>query len=324
MITTLGELLIDYTDAGVSESGNKLFEQNAGGAVANVAVAVRRLGYPSAFIGKVGKDLQGEFLIKSLADVGVDITGVISDEKVFTTLAFVQLSPEGERSFSFSRKPGADTMLQLFEVNETKLKSSTVLAVGSLSLTAEPARSTTRHALNSAKGNGVMVAYDPNYRASLWQSEEIAKEQMRSLLPLVDVMKLSDEEIGLICDAETVEQAAERLLAEGIKVVCVTLGKKGAYVATADGCATVKGIDLPAVDTTGAGDAFWGGFLYSLVKSKLPLEQITAKDAAQFAYFGNATATLCVQKRGAIPAMPTLPEVEELLQRYPYTPEVGE
>ncbi len=318
MITTLGELLIDYTDAGMSDAGNKLFEQNAGGAVANVAVAVRRLGYPSAFIGKVGKDLQGEFLIKSLGDAGVDITGIVCDEKVFTTLAFVQLSPEGERSFSFSRKPGADTMLQLFEVDENKLKTSAILAVGSLSLTAEPARSTTRHALNSAKGNGVIVAYDPNYRASLWASEEEAIEQMKSLLPLVDVMKLSDEETELICGVQDVEEAAKHLLNEGIKIVCVTLGKKGAYVATAEGGATVKGIDLPAIDTTGAGDAFWGGFLYSLAKSNLAPDKVSLQQLEQFAYFGNATATLCVQKRGAIPAMPTLPEVEELLSRYPY------
>ncbi len=317
MITTLGELLIDYTDAGFSATGNKLFEQNAGGAVANVAVAVRRLGYPSAFIGKVGSDMQGEFLIKELADFGVDITGIVSDDKVFTTLAFVSLSPEGERSFSFSRKPGADTMLQLFEVDEKKLKSSTVLAVGSLSLTAEPARSTTRHALNSAKGNGVTVAYDPNYRASLWENVETAKEQMRSLLPLVDVMKLSDEETELLTDTETPQEAAQKLLCEGIKIVCVTLGKKGAYVATAEGGVVVAGIDLPAVDTTGAGDAFWGGFLYCLAKSNLKPGDVTLQQAEQFAYFGNATATLCVQKRGGIPAMPTLAEVEELIEKYP-------
>ncbi len=318
MITTLGELLIDYTDAGTSPTGMKLFEQNAGGAVANVAVAVRKLGYPAAFIGKVGKDMQGEFLIKALAETGVDITGIVADDKVFTTLAFVALSQDGERSFSFCRKPGADTTLQLFEVNENTIKNSCVLAVGSLSLTAEPARSTTRHAINFARGNGVIVAYDPNYRASLWTNEETAVEQMKSLLPLVDVMKLSDEEITLICDAQTPEEAAETLLAEGIKVVCVTLGKKGAFVATREGSCYVPGIDIPSKDTTGAGDAFWGGFLYSLVKSGSNPEAVTTEDAAGFAYFGNAVATMCVQKRGGIPAMPCLSEVEDLLKKYPY------
>ncbi len=318
MITSLGELLIDYTDAGTSPTGMKLFEQNPGGAVANLAVAVRRLGYPSAFIGKVGKDMQGDFLIKALAEKGVDITGIVSDEKVFTTLAFVALSPEGERTFSFCRKPGADTTLQLFEVNENTIKNSRVFAIGSLSLTAEPARSTTRHAINIARGNGVIVAYDPNYRASLWPSEEIAVEQMRSLFPLVDVMKLSDEEIQLLCETDSVEEAAQKLLAEGIRIVCITLGKKGAYVATKDGGIYANGIDLPAVDTTGAGDAFWGGFLYSLVKKGLNIDAIAVEDVAQFAYFGNAVATLCVQKRGGIPAMPTLDEVENLLDQYPY------
>ncbi len=317
MITTLGELLIDYTDAGTSEAGMKLFEQNAGGAVANVAVAVKRLGYHSAFIGKVGKDLQGEFLIKALADEGVNITGIVVDDKVYTTMAFVSLSDEGERSFSFCRKPGADTMLQPFEVDENLIKNSSILAIGSLSLTGEPSRSATKHAINFARGNGVTVAYDPNYRASLWPSEEAAKEQMSSLLPLVDVIKLSDEEINLICGTDDPEQAALVLLEHGIRVVCITLGKEGAFVATKDGNCLVKGIDLAAKDTTGAGDAFWGGFLYSLAKNGTLVDNITVEDAANFAYFGNAVATLCVQSRGAIPAMPNLEQVEALIAQYP-------
>ncbi len=321
MITTLGELLIDYTDAGNSAAGMKLFEQNAGGAVANVAVAVRRLGYPSAFIGKVGADMQGEFLIKALADEGVNITGIVTDEKVFTTLAFVALSPQGERSFSFCRKPGADTMLQLFEIDESLIKNSSLLAIGSLSLTAEPARSATKHAINFARGNGVVVAYDPNYRASLWPSQEVAQEQMSSLLPLVDVLKLSDEEISLICGTDDPQEAAMVLLGQGIKVVCITLGKKGAFVATKDGNRTVKGIDLPATDTTGAGDSFWGGFLYCIAKRGGTVDNLTLQDVANFAYFGNAVATLCVQSRGAIPAMPTLEQVEALLEKYPFVDE---
>ncbi len=321
MITTLGELLIDFTDSGTSPAGMKLFEQNAGGAVANVAVAVRRLGYPAAFIGKVGKDMHGDFLINALAETGVDITGIVADEKVFTTLAFVALSAEGERSFSFCRKPGADTTLQLFEVNESTIKNSRILAVGSLSLTAEPSRSTTRHALNFARGNGVIVAYDPNYRASLWPDEETAVEQMKSLIPLVDVMKLSDEEITLLCDVETPEEAAKILLSEGIKVICITLGKKGAFVATKEGCRYVPGINIPATDTTGAGDAFWGGFLYCMAKKGITPDTLTIEEAAEFAYFGNAVATMCVQKRGGIPAMPCLAEVEKLLTEFPFVQE---
>lgn len=259
-ITALGELLIDFTESGVSSAGMKLFEQNPGGAVANVLAAAARLGEQTAFIGKVGNDMHGAFLKETLENAGIDATGLVMSDEFFTTLAFVALSASGERTFSFARKPGADTQLTVSEIDESILESTEIFHVGSLSLTDEPARSATHHAVKIAKEHGAVISYDPNYRASLWKDEETAKERMRELLPYMDVMKLSDEETALLTDESEPEQAAKRLNEMGISCVAVTLGKKGALVSVGGKSEIVPGYIQPAIDTTGAGDAFWGGF----------------------------------------------------------------
>ena len=312
-IAALGELLIDFTESGVSQSGMRLFEQNPGGAVANVLAAMARLGEQTAFIGKVGDDMHGRFLKEKLGNAGIDTTGLVMANDFFTTLAFVALSPNGERTFSFARKPGADTQLCADEVNESILKSTGILHVGSLSLTDEPARSATHAAIKTAKAHGAVISYDPNYRASLWKDETTAKERMRELLPYIDIMKLSDEETELLTDEADPELAAKRLNDSGISCVVVTLGKRGALVSVGGGSMIVPGYRNPAVDTTGAGDAFWGGFLHRMVTLNKRPEQLTIKQAADCADWGNAVATCCVQKRGAIPAMPTLDEVKSLM-----------
>lgn len=313
LITALGELLIDFTESGVSNAGMKLFEQNPGGAVANVLAAMARLGERTAFIGKVGNDIHGRFLKETLDNVGIDTTGLVMSKDFFTTLAFVALSANGERTFSFARKPGADTQLKAEEVNESILESSVIFHVGSLSLTDEPARSATHHAVKTAKARGAVISYDPNYRASLWSNEAIAKERMRELLSYVDIMKLSDEETELLTDEAEPELAAKRLNDRGIPCVVVTLGKRGALVSVGGSSMIVPGYRNPAVDTTGAGDAFWGGFLHRMVTLNKRPEQLSIQLAADCADWGNAVATCCVQKRGAIPAMPTLYEVKALM-----------
>jgi len=316
-ITALGELLIDFTESGASASGMKLFERNPGGAVANVLAAVTRLGGKTAFIGKVGNDMHGHFLKETLDQAGIDTRGLVISDAFFTTLAFVALSESGERTFSFARKPGADTQLAVEEVDESLLKSTEVFHVGSLSLTDEPARSATHLAIRIAKAAGAVISYDPNYRASLWPDVETAKARMRELLPYVDVMKLSDEETMLLTDQPEPEQAAAALNAMGISCVAVTLGKKGALVSI-DGKSTMVASYPPkALDTTGAGDAFWGGFLSRMLALKKRPNALSLAEAADCANWGNAVATCCVQKRGAIPAMPTQTEVLELMEKYP-------
>ena len=309
-VTALGEILIDFTPCGKSEAGQRLFEQNPGGAPANVLAALSKFSRKTAFIGKVGMDMHGSFLKEVLVENGISVEGLVEDENVFTTLAFVGLSDTGERSFSFARKPGADTCLTSMEVKKELIAESQIFHIGSLSLTAEPAKSATFEALECAKESGCFISYDPNYRAPLWDSREDSIREMRSVIPYVDVMKLSDEETVLLTDKSEPEEAAKFLLEQGVSIVAVTLGADGTLIATKDGCVHVLAYKAKVVDTTGAGDSFWGGFLHKLLESQKSPEEITLEEATDFARYGNAVASLCVEKRGAIPAMPTLEEVE--------------
>ena len=261
-VTALGEILIDFTPCGKSEAGQRVFEQNPGGAPANVLACLNKCGKKTAFIGKVGDDMHGHFLVDVLNGSGICTDGVVVDDSVFTTLAFVALSETGERSFSFARKPGADTCLTQEELQKEIIRDSKVFHIGSLSLTAEPARGTTFKALEIAKKAGCIVSYDPNYRAPLWDSKEAAIQGMRSVVSYVDVMKISDEETALLTDVVDPEDAARKLVDMGVSIVAVTLGAKGAWVCTKEGSALISGYKADMVDTTGAGDSFWGGFFF--------------------------------------------------------------
>lgn len=314
-IVALGETLIDFTPSGSSEAGMRLFEQNPGGAPANALAVFAKMGEKAAFIGKVGNDMHGQFLKETMEKAGIDTRGLVMAEDVFTTLAFVSLNEQGERTFSFARKPGADTCLCQEEVDVELIKQSEIFHIGSLSLTDEPCRTATFYALEKAKEAGAIVSYDPNYRALLWESKEQAIAGMRSPLDYVDVMKLSDEETALLTGEEDPEKAAEILLQKGISIVAVTLGKDGAYVRTKEGGAYVSGFESKVVDTTGAGDSFWGGFLYQLSQSKKAPEEVTLEEAKAFARFGNAVASLCVEKRGGIPAIPDMEQIKERMTR---------
>ncbi len=312
-IVALGELLIDFTTCGMSANGMRLFEQNPGGAVCNVLSAMARQGDKTAFIGKIGNDMHGAFLKESIESVGIDTRGVIVADDVFTTLAFVELSPSGERSFSFARKPGADTCLRASELDEELLKSTRVLHIGSLSLTNEPARSATLRAIEIAKAAGAIISYDPNYRAPLWDSVKTAKEQMRSLLPYVDVMKLSDEETALLTDREDPAEALRFLNNAGISCAVVTMGPKGALAMLRGETAQAEPHDCVRVDTTGAGDAFWGGFLHGLLQSNKAISALTLKEVAEFARFANVVAAICCERRGALLSMPSGQEIQQRL-----------
>lgn len=313
-VVALGEILIDFTFQGYNDDGQRLFAQNAGGAPANVLVAIQRLGGKTAFLGKIGNDMHGNYLKTILEKENINTNGLITDDKYFTTLAFVSLSEKGERSFSFARKPGADTQITQKEIDTNLIQQSKIFHIGSLSLTDEPARSATNYAVNFAKENKCVISYDPNYRANLWENEEIAKTQMRSLVPLVDVMKISDEETELLTGFSDVEQAAKSLLEQGVKIVVVTLGADGAYVLNKDKGQFIPAFSGKVVDTTGAGDSFWGGFLYKIVTGKKNIEEYSAKELAEFVKFGNAVASLCVGKKGAIPAMPNFDDVQKKLE----------
>lgn len=303
-IVALGEILIDMTYAGKSAAGQTLFEQNPGGAPANVLAAAQRLGSRTALIGKVGEDMHGLFLRSVLEREGISTRALAVDSSVFTTLAFVNLDENANRTFSFARKPGADTCLRAEELDAELIADTRIFHIGSLSLTDEPARSATLRALELAREAGCVITYDPNYRASLWQSREAAVREMRSVLPYVDLVKISDEETELLTGYSSPKLAADALIADGVDLVIVTMGKDGAYVRTRDTWYTAPAKKVRAVDTTGAGDAFMGGFLHKLAASGKRPGELSLAEITEFSTVANSVAAFCVGRRGAICAMP--------------------
>lgn len=315
-ITTLGEILIDFTPAGISENGRNLFEENPGGAPANVAAASAKLGAKVAFIGKTGCDTFGQNAKAALESCGVFTGAMKEDSAHHTTLAFVTLSENGERSFSFARNGGADINLTVEDVDASLIKNSRILHIGSLSFTDEPSRSATREALKIAKGNGVLVSYDPNWRELLWKHASIGVETMKSLFTYADIVKISDDELELLYGANS-SNAAQHILDAGAKLVCVTLGKDGVFYKTNSfqGIISIPNYPIKTIDTTGAGDSFTGALLYRLTRKSNALN-FTKDELAKDLNFANAAATLCVSRRGAIPALASLEEVENLMRMF--------
>lgn len=313
-IVVLGELLIDFTEAGYGASGMKLFEQNPGGAPANLLTVVSHMGFKTSFIGKVGNDMHGLFLKRTLEQEGIGTDSLIVDDSVFTTLAFVEIDKNGERNFSFARKPGADTQLKAEELNQELLKNCKIFHFGSLSLTDDPAKKATQEAVRIAGDAGAVISYDPNYRASLWPDPAAAVAAMKSMIPMVDVMKVSDEESLLLTGESDYESAADVLLSMGPQLVAITLGADGVLIATKEDKKVVSGYQVDTVDTTGAGDSFWGGFLSGFLTLNKNLDELSWDEICACAQQGNAVAALCVQKRGGIPAIPAKEEVEKLLK----------
>ena len=274
---------------------------NPGGAPANVAVAAARLGAQTAFCGKVGRDGFGSYLSQVLQENGVNVSG-LHTSKTPTTMAVVTLSQEGERSFRFVR--GADVELCPEEIDIRSLANTKVLHFGSVSLTAGAARSATIFAARQARQQGVLVSYDPNYRASLWESEEDAVEWMRNPLPLVDLIKLSEEELPLL--------TSQHLEDSGIPLVLIPMGEKGAFYLCQGATGLGPGVTTTVADTNGAGDTFLGAALSRLTaRGDRPLEKLTAEELEKVLTFANRAASITCSRSGAIPAMPTLDELEE-------------
>lgn len=313
-VCALGEILIDFTAQPAGADGIVHFAQHPGGAPANVAVGATRLGAKSAMIGKVGDDMHGKLLKDVLIREGVDVRCLIEDQEVFTTLAFVSVDDNGERVFSFARKPGADTQLRYEEIDSELLEEARIFHVGSLSLTHQPSRDATWKAITRARESGAIISYDPNYRASLWPDEQTAIKAMRSLIPMADLMKISDEETELLTGVKDPKEAARILLEQGPKAVAITLGAKGSLIASKEGMARVEGFPGQVADTNGAGDSFWAGMLCQIAQSGKKPEELSLETLKQFTRFANACAGLTVRRPGAIPAMPTRAEVEAFLE----------
>ena len=309
-ITAIGEILIDLTQSGVTEQGIPRFDANPGGAPANLAVAAARLGARSAFVGRGGKDSYGAFLHRTLEDNAVDVSGLSVDPVQHTTLAIVALDENGERTFSFYRDPSADVNLRFEDVPKELLAETRVLHFGSVSLTAEPARSATLAAAREAKAQGALISYDPNYRASLWPDESTAVSRMLEPLDLVDVLKVSDEELPLLTGTADLTLGSAVLAARGIRLILVTLGAKGAFYRFGEKTGVVPGVKVQVGDTNGAGDTFFGAALSRIVKLD-SLEALTTEELEGILRFANRAAAITTSRHGAIPAMPTIEEVSE-------------
>ena len=307
-ITTIGEVLIDLTQSGLNDQGIPRFDANPGGAPANLAVAAARLGAKTAFIGRVGHDSFGDYLKRCLQENGVDVRGLSVDQKEHTTLAVVALDERGERTFSFYRDPSADVNLSMDHVPMELLGGTKVLHFGSVSLTAEPARTATLEAAKTAKASGAYVSYDPNYRASLWPDEETAVRNMTEPLTMVDIMKVSDEELPLLTGCTDPEKGSARLAERGVRLVLVTLGAHGAFYRFDGHTGHVPGVPCKVGDTNGSGDTFFGAALSQLVKLD-SLDQLIVPELERILAFANKAASITTSRHGAIPAMPTLAEV---------------
>lgn len=301
----LGELLVDFTKT----SGEMTYQANPGGAVANVIATMSNMGCRTAFIGKVGRDDFGRFLAKSLEDFGVDTSSLVWSRKYPTTIAFVEQSEAGE-TYRFYRNRSADVTLKPVQVDEEKLINTKLFHFGSVSLTEEPTRSATLIALASAKSSGCIISFDPNYRESLWESDQASISEILHVIPQVDIMKLSQEELRFLTGETDPAVAVTKILELGPKLVLVTLGSAGSAYYTKDLRGVVGTVEVEVVDTVGAGDVFLGAFLAQLITENLRYQDLTKPVLDRLLAFSNRAAAISVTKAGAMTALPTREEVE--------------
>lgn len=311
-VTALGELLIDLTQNGMSEQGNPILEANPGGAPCNVLACLSKMGHKTAFIGKVGKDGFGEQLTAGLKETGIDTTGLMYDESVHTTLAVVHTYADGDRDFSFYRNPGADMMLKAEEVNEEIIKNSKIFHFGSLSMTDEPCRSAHLHALKVAEEAGILRSYDPNLRPPLWPSLDVAKENILALMSHCDILKISDNEIQWLSGMEDYDEGIAWLRSQfDIPLIFLTLGKDGSRAYCGDVRTEQAGFKMNTIETTGAGDTFFGSVLHHILT--LGWKPYTKEELDEMLRFANAAAAIVTTRRGALRVMPTAEEIEAVL-----------
>ncbi|KAL5731097.1 fructokinase [Ranunculus cassubicifolius] len=314
-IVSFGEMLIDFvpTVSGVSLAEAPGFIKAPGGAPANVACAISKHGGSAAFVA-FGDDEFGHFLAELLTTNGVNTDGVRFDENARTALAFVTLKMNGEREFMFYRNPSADMLLKESELDFDLIKQAQIFHYGSISLITEPCRSAHLAALKVAKESGVFLSYDPNVRLPLWSSEEAAREGIMSIWKEADFIKVSDEEVKFLTGGDPYdEENVLSLWFDGLKLLVVTDGEKGCRYFTKNFKGKVEGFAVNTIDTTGAGDAFVGGFLHLIAKdSSIFEEENKLREALTFA---NACGALCTIQKGAIPALPTTEAAHELISK---------
>lgn len=312
-VVSLGELLIDFvpTVSGVTLVDAPAFKKAPGGAPANVAAGLAKLGVSTAFLGKVGDDAFGHFLEEILAQTGVNTQGLVFSEQARTALAFVSLRSDGEREFMFYRHPSADMLYAPDDVNFDLIKSARIFHFGSISLISEPSRSATLAALAAAEENGVLISYDPNLRLALWPNADAAKAGMLSVWKNASLIKISQDELEFLTGLTDTDAAVEQLWHDNLQLMVVTLGMTGCRYYTSKFQGAVAGFSVHSIDTTGAGDGFVAGLIKGILDNPQALkEQNLLKSVCQFA---NAVGALTTTQRGAIPALPTLNQIQKFL-----------
>lgn len=311
-VVALGELLIDFTENGTSSQGNPVLEANPGGAPCNVLAMLNRLGHQTGFIGKVGLDMFGRQLENALEEVGIATEGLVKDEKIHTTLAFVHTLEGGDRDFSFYRNPGADMMLTESELNVGMIENCRIFHFGSLSMTDEICRKATKKAIHLAKESGSLISFDPNLREPLWESLEAAREQIAYGLSQCDILKISDNEIQWFTGEQNYDKGVDYLLANyPIRLVLVSLGKEGSR-AYMDGIRVQAApfLQVNTIETTGAGDTFCACVLHYVLEQGF--RSYSEEEMKAMLTFANAAASLITTRKGALRVMPERQEIEEL------------
>ena len=309
-IISLGEALIDFIPL---DPDNITYQKSPGGAPANVAVALAKLGAKSSFLGKVGDDVLGEFLRETLMKHGVDTTHMSLTNEARTGVVFVTLDKTGERNFSFYINPSADRFLAKDELDESLFAENRVLHFGSISMISEPSKSATKEAVRLAKKNKMIVSYDPNLRLGLWSSEELARETILSMLAEADIVKISEEELEFLTGEKELEAGIVKLASYQVPVLLITCGHLGSYVHLQGETIHIPAMKVQTVDTTGAGDAFVSGVVYQLNEEDRMIEELSIDRWKEIIRFASVSGALAASTRGAMTALPTLEEVKKHL-----------
>ena len=312
-VVALGELLIDFTENGISSQGNPLFEANLGGAPCNVLAMLTKLGHKTAFIGKVGNDFFGKQLEDAIKEIGINVTGLRKDDKVHTTLALVHTYPDGDRDFSFYRNPGADMMLTEEEIPEELILETRIFHFGTLSMTHEKVRRATKKAVAIAKQAGAIISFDPNIREPLWNSMDEAREQVLYGLGQCHILKISDNEIQWLTGKNDYTEAVKWIREKyDIPLILVSMGKEGSRAYYQDRMVEkAPFINENTIETTGAGDTFCACVLHYICKHEL--ENLTEKNLKEMLTYANAAASIITTRKGALRVMPRPEEIEALI-----------
>lgn len=314
-VVALGELLIDFTQIRSNDDTVKRFEQNPGGAPANVLAVLSKFGTRCAFIGKVGNDVFGEFLRKQLLELSIDCRNLVSDPNHNTTLAFVTLDATGDRSFSFYRNHGADTYLSEEEIDLELIKNCRLFHFGTLSMTHEPSLTATIKAVEYARTCGGIISFDPNYRALLWKDRDSAITAMKSGLKYADVAKLSLEEAQMVTGKTEPEACLKELLKYELHFAAITMGPQGCAYATEKYMGAFPEYPAEVVDTTGAGDTFWGTLLFGFLNNGASFDAISEERLSEIVLMANIAAGMSTEKKGAIPSIPDFARVRTAFEQ---------